>query len=1667
MADVDPGLQEATVKLRDDEAALAVATAQRIEAEKKVKSLDEDPRRNKAFLTEGYQEWQDEKGEAQKKVAFTTAAEISANNKMWVSQANLAYLQALNVRDSFSRGTPQYIAAQKVVSAAFGFQSAAENVLGLENNIKSSLARGVTRGIDDSKENLSRKIAERKAAFEEYNKTVTDFKEADKKVQGPVAPPPLVAPPVVKTPAAVVAQPLTADPNNREAIIANELRLKGLLDIAKSKSNEVQEDLNKFRGNPSIDAEKHIELMALNNEAQKETSRIFEEYQKALTLKNALEPDKKVQATPVILKPPSEPLAAPPPGLRPLATPVSTPPAAAVVTPQPPVSPPIFTPPTAAVAAPPPSGPASPQPIPAAVPPLLTPAPVRMALPVDPKMAILKADVEKKHSLYVDARAEHVDAEEAHRTASKLSSEYAKSKNPKWIKADSESFRAYTKMDTAAKKVEAAKTAFEQANTIYEEALGKIKVSAEAEAKANADAKTAAESAALSVLQATHQVAIADAALEQADKDLAAARAARAALAAPAPDPVAEGEPPAEHPLVAPPPSKDDISALEKTQQKATDDKAVADADLRVAKSQVKFANAKLELLDAQNKLNDDPNNELKKRQLLYATAKHDDYEMLVNLEVSSKNRAEAWRNYNAETDSQKKPALDRKIELTNLEYDLAKSKSDLAWAHRDLIYEKNLLSSRSEADVLADPQANDQVVAATNKELAAQSALKHVEQKNAAMKAVYKAFDAKQPLIAAEAEVKSKREALEKVRKKAAESTNPAESLVNEQAVTNAEAALAKAVQQRDKAKAVSDAAEAERAPLVNAFNKVVAAKVAVTNAQGEVESAQQALQKAQAAVETLRTKMGMDVPNEVQAKDLAAANAELATAQAEAKTTAAKLAEAETDLKAAQANLKAADKEVDEIIKPADKKAEDNKAALTMREFIKAVERSDDLRARAGAQWSRLQKSDFGKALGEAGDRLNKNVKGFSGHHMGEAELLEAALFNMLLLLFEILFGAGKVAKAGIKEVYKQVNRNHLSSQDLRRLSVKDHKSALEEAKKYKYDPANKDKLDAALLKMAQAEATHKKHGSKASEAEYNKLKKDYDGVNKSLIDARKKYVAAKAEHELMSFSDRFKDPTKGQEVNRLEEQVRELEVSELNAYLKIKELDTKTDKISPELKAMKADRKAAGFDDTVMNAPREKYKDVQRYGELQENITELNAEKERLGTKAVDLKLELEDCEKNGSKYGANQEAIEAQKTKIQKSIKTNADKMAANATGMRDAMVEMNDLAGRIEADPAQKQMVKAEKTRTEKLFGKRAVEWMVKNLVGVAPMAVPVSDPLSKPVISVQAEDNPDEEKPNIWSKFVGKIRSLGRSKPDEASMQLMSLEMGDKEAQHKHGASKPEPTAVAGPNPASPVAPSVSSSVDAVPPPSLDHPEDILIEVLQPDVSPTPTIHSSPAVRDPEPEVVTPQAVAYSKPPKPPGLPPIEATPSLQPKPKNYQYDLNHELDIIKQRKTQGKMKSDELMPRFAHLYKLGLEYKALQNLKDRVKDFEPSMGADDLISKSVVFAYMASMPEPADGGSKEISEKDKELITQIALELNNNPDFMRELQVLRENQSKEAADQPAQNARAGSLQAEADRKKPIFPRSLSEGNSPSNSRSEPPPEPPTSGSRIKRSSSR
>jgi hypothetical protein len=626
-----------------------------------------------------------------------------------------------------------------------------------------------------------------------------------------------------------------------------------------------------------------------------------------------------------------------------------------------------------------------------------------------------------------------------------------------------------------------------------------------------------------------------------------------------------------------------------------------------------------------------------------------------------------------------------------------------------------------------------------------------------------------------------------------------------------------------------------------------VTAAQDRVNDLQPKHAAAKKAVRYAQEKVAAIEEQIGDEEPDEDQAENLAAANAELATAQAEAKTTAAKLAEAETDLKAAQANLKAADKEVDEIIKPADKKAEDNKAALTMREFIKAVERSDDLRARAGAQWSRLQKSDFGKALGEAGDRLNKNVKGFSGHHMGEAELLEAALFNMLLLLFEILFGAGKVAKAGIKEVYKQVNRNHLSSQDLRKLSVKDHKSALEEAKKYKYDPANKDKLDAALLKMAQAEATHEKHGSKASEAEYNKLKKDYDGVNKSLIDARKKYVAAKTEHELMSFSDRFKDPTKGQEVNRLEEQVRELEVSELNAYLKIKELDTKTDKISPELEAMKADREAAGFDDTVMNAPREKYKDVQRYGELQENITELNAEKERLGTKAVDLKLELEDCEKNGSKYGANQEAIEAQKTKIQKSIKTNADKMAANATGMRDAMVEMNDLAGRIEADPAQKQMVKAEKTRTEKLFGKRAVESMVKNLVdlpipivsnaaGVALIAVPVSDPLSKPVISVQAGDNPDEEKPNIWSKIVGKIRSLGRSKPDEASMQLMSLEMGDEEspeedeeAQHKHDA----PTAVAGPNPASPavpfaipvappIAPSVSSSVDAVPVPPLE-----------------------------------------------------------------------------------------------------------------------------------------------------------------------------------------------------------------------------------------------------
>src|SRR5690606_6012611 len=135
------------------------------------------------------------------------------------------------------------------------------------------------------------------------------------------------------------------------------------------------------------------------------------------------------------------------------------------------------------------------------------------------------------------------------------------------------------------------------------------------------------------------------------------------------------------------------------------------------------------------------------------------------------------------------------------------------------------------------------------------------------------------------------------------------------------------------------------------------------------------------------------------------------------------------------------------------------------------------------------RLNDKYKSSGFGQSVDRLGKNMKtvGQGAEAMTEAALLETALYNMLMLLFELLFGAKKGVKKlpeGSKWLNANRKRQHLNSSALRRYAKEDHGKALKEADglKKEIDDLKKERAD---LKAERKELEEKNKTPPVSDA------------------------------------------------------------------------------------------------------------------------------------------------------------------------------------------------------------------------------------------------------------------------------------------------------------------------------------------------------------------------------------------------------------------------------------------------------------------------------------------------------------------------------------------------------------------------------------------------------
>ena len=316
-------------------------------------------------------------------------------------------------------------------------------------------------------------------------------------------------------------------------------------------------------------------------------------------------------------------------------------------------------------------------------------------------------------------------------------------------------------------------------------------------------------------------------------------------------------------------------------------------------------------------------------------------------------------------------------------------------------------------------------------------------------------------------------------------------------------------------------------------------------------------------------------------------------------------------------------------------DSKKKDNEKVATDQKSIteqKAFDRKEELR-NAGideeAKHSfydkvkqsndKYKKSGFGKAV----DRLGKNMKtvGAGAEGMTEQALLETALYNMLMLLFELLFGAKKGIKKlpeGVKWLNANRKREHLYSGALRRYAKEDHAKALKQAdglqkditdlkqekadlkkeraqlaednkntppplspevmdrfreidarlKENKAELGEKQgKYDEVMLKMAKAENTFQKHGDATKNEKWKAAMDQYKELLPKLNEANAKY---KADKKIVKDTPLLQRDEKKAEL-KLDQQKVELDAlkqKELGLYNKIEKLEKSIGKTSAEL-------------------------------------------------------------------------------------------------------------------------------------------------------------------------------------------------------------------------------------------------------------------------------------------------------------------------------------------------------------------------------------------------------------------------------------------------------------------------------------------------------------------
>ncbi len=318
----------------------------------------------------------------------------------------------------------------------------------------------------------------------------------------------------------------------------------------------------------------------------------------------------------------------------------------------------------------------------------------------------------------------------------------------------------------------------------------------------------------------------------------------------------------------------------------------------------------------------------------------------------------------------------------------------------------------------------------------------------------------------------------------------------------------------------------------------------------------------------------------------------------------------------------------------KALDKQVTDNKAA-ERKDQLKALGLDDEIKHSKPDKIKQKNESFRKSGLGQAADRLGRNMKTVSGgaEGMTEAALLELALYNLLMLLFELLFGTKKaITKVpdGVNWIRANHNRAHLHSGALRKYAKEDHGKALKDADGLKKDiealkeerkelkeekkkfeamgpgderekgllevdeklKENKEKLtekqdkyDSAISKMAKAERIFKKHGDAEKDEKWQKAMAEYQEVLPKLKEANEKYKADKQTVKDTPFLQR--DAKRAElKLDQQKVELDKLKEKELGLYTTIEKLEKKIGKTSAELAEMKKAADANHADE--LNAP-----------------------------------------------------------------------------------------------------------------------------------------------------------------------------------------------------------------------------------------------------------------------------------------------------------------------------------------------------------------------------------------------------------------------------------------------------------------------------------------------